>query len=311
LTLRSQDTPVAVDLYGYGKVGRALLPILKRSGLRLLAARDSHGVRFFSTNSRGRRVLVDATSPAYAGAAAENWIRTIEETLVSGTPVVTCNKAPLALAWTRIARAAEKGRTTVCCSGTVGGGTPYLLLLRRLQLTHGIRSIRASLSGTLEYICRRIAAGTPLGKAVESARRAGWTEPDPGIDLDGTDIRAKSVIVHNALFARGPILTLSPTRPRIDWTAPWVARLAAARQSFSIEARITPGRIRLGVVPQAGRAQADSPVASSKVEATLADGSTVLLAGPGAGPTLTAGALAGDLLTLREAGASNRIGVWP
>ncbi|MDE6512199.1 MAG: bifunctional aspartate kinase/homoserine dehydrogenase I, partial [Muribaculaceae bacterium] len=49
--------------------------------------------------------------------------------------------------------------------------------------------------GTLNYIFDVLSSDIPLSKAVEMAREAGYAEPDPRIDLSGTDVVRKIVIL--------------------------------------------------------------------------------------------------------------------
>ncbi|MDE5789887.1 MAG: bifunctional aspartate kinase/homoserine dehydrogenase I, partial [Muribaculaceae bacterium] len=49
--------------------------------------------------------------------------------------------------------------------------------------------------GTLNYIFNVLAKDVPLSKAVELAKEAGYTEPDPRIDLSGKDVIRKLVIL--------------------------------------------------------------------------------------------------------------------
>jgi len=51
------------------------------------------------------------------------------------------------------------------------------------------------LSGTLSYIFNSLNAGTPFSTAVLEAQKRGYTEPDPRIDLSGTDVARKLLIL--------------------------------------------------------------------------------------------------------------------
>jgi len=299
---------LAVDVYGYGQVARALLPLLPRNGIRIASVRDSRRIRISHRAGNARRVFVDATSPRYFGEAAQAWVRWLEATLAGGTPVVTCNKPPLAIAWGRLARAAARGRTSLSCSATVGGGTPVLLVLRRLHASHGIARVEAALNATTNYVLDRVAKGASVAQAVRGTQRAGWAEPDPTLDLDGTDAYAKAVIIHNLLFADRRPLALDDSRPRQRIDARRVRRLARTGASPRALATIVPGRISFRIV--GGRAADRLPggIGLAAVRAVLRDGSEAFLTGPGAGPRATAGGLLGDLLALDD---ENRYGVLP
>jgi homoserine dehydrogenase len=290
-----------VELCGAGAVGNAFARRLAATPHLLGTVRT----RTATTRLRAQEpdLLVDATSPAYDGPAALAWAELLERTLRGGGAVATCNKAPLALAWDRLERAAKAGGGTLAASATVGGGTPLLATLRRLRAVHGVTRVEASLSGTLSFLLPRVAAGASLEAAVAEAQRAGLAEPDPGLDLDGTDATAKGVILHNALFDRP--LRLDPDRPRLRLDPERIAACAQGGAAPVALARIAPGRVEVGLAAW-DRAW---PPGTAWVRAHHPDGTWTELAGPGAGPDATAAALVADLdwlLGARQGG----IGPW-
>lgn len=301
---------LAVDLNGVGRVGQALLPLLRRHGIVVAAVR-SRTRSYPRDGGVGRRVFVDATSPRYEGADAESWLRRLEEVLEGGTPVVTCNKAPLAIGWTRLVDAARHGGTSISCSGTVGGGTPVLLLLHRLHRSQGIERIDAALNATLGYVCRRVVTGGSIALAVEEAKSAGIAEPDPALDLDGTDSYAKSLIVHNLLFSTRPALSLEPTRPRLRLEEQRILELARSGDAPTVVSTITPRGVAVALASFAGGPRQASEPAVATVRATLRGGSQSTISGPGAGPRATAGAVLGDLLELSSPSRGTIPGVLP
>ena len=50
---------LAVDVYGYGQVARALLPMLKRAEIGIATVRDRTRIRISHPARGGRRVFVD------------------------------------------------------------------------------------------------------------------------------------------------------------------------------------------------------------------------------------------------------------
>ena len=58
-----------------------------------------------------------------------------------------------------------------------------------------ILKLQAVLSGTLNFIFNTISKEIPLSKAIEMAKEARFSEPDPRIDLSGTDVIRKLVIL--------------------------------------------------------------------------------------------------------------------
>lgn len=78
----------------------------------------------------------------------------------------------------------------------VGAGLPILGTINNL-INSGdqIIKIQAVVSGTLNYIFSNINAAVPFSKAVAAAMHAGYSEPDPRVDLSGTDVVRKLVIL--------------------------------------------------------------------------------------------------------------------
>ena len=78
----------------------------------------------------------------------------------------------------------------------VGAGLPIINTMNSL-INSGDRilKIEAVLSGTLNYIFNTISETIPFSKTIEMAKEARFAEPDPRIDLSGTDVIRKLVIL--------------------------------------------------------------------------------------------------------------------
>ncbi len=78
----------------------------------------------------------------------------------------------------------------------VGAGLPIINTMNAL-INSGdkILKLQAVLSGTLNFIFNTISADIPLSKAIRMAKEAGYSEPDPRIDLSGKDVIRKLVIL--------------------------------------------------------------------------------------------------------------------
>lgn len=78
----------------------------------------------------------------------------------------------------------------------VGAGLPIINTINDLTGSGDkILCIEAVLSGTLNFVFNEISADTPFSKAVRMAREAGYSEPDPRVDLCGKDVIRKLVIL--------------------------------------------------------------------------------------------------------------------
>jgi aspartokinase/homoserine dehydrogenase 1 len=78
----------------------------------------------------------------------------------------------------------------------VGAGLPIINTIN--DLIHSgdkILKIEAVLSGTLNYIFNTISADVPFSQTIRKAQEEHYSEPDPRIDLSGTDVIRKLVIL--------------------------------------------------------------------------------------------------------------------
>ena len=78
----------------------------------------------------------------------------------------------------------------------VGAGLPIINTMNAL-INSGdkIVKLQAVLSGTVNYIFNTISKDIPLSKAIWMAKEARFSEPDPRVDLSGTDVIRKLVIL--------------------------------------------------------------------------------------------------------------------
>jgi bifunctional aspartokinase / homoserine dehydrogenase 1 len=79
---------------------------------------------------------------------------------------------------------------------TVGAGLPIIKTINDLVLSGDkILKIEAVLSGTMNFIFNELSPELPLSLAIKKAREKGYSEPDPRIDLNGTDVVRKIMIL--------------------------------------------------------------------------------------------------------------------
>ncbi|MGL4293519.1 MAG: bifunctional aspartate kinase/homoserine dehydrogenase I [Bacteroidales bacterium] len=137
-------------------------------------------------------VFVDCTaSPAIAGIYNELMRHNIN--------VVTANKIAASSAYENYsslkAMARDKG-IKFLFETNVGAGLPIINTINNL-INSGdeILKIEAVVSGTLNYIFNVLSEEIPLSKAIRMAQEAGYAEPDPRLDLNGSDVIRKLVIL--------------------------------------------------------------------------------------------------------------------
>ena len=137
-------------------------------------------------------VFVDCTSSAEIAAL-------YQPLLENNVSVVAANKIAASSPYQDYARL----KNTAVARGVkflfetnVGAGLPIISTINDL-LNSGdkILKIEAVLSGTLNFIFNEISANMPMSEAVRRAVEAGYSEPDPRVDLSGTDVIRKLVIL--------------------------------------------------------------------------------------------------------------------
>ncbi|MBW2254999.1 MAG: bifunctional aspartate kinase/homoserine dehydrogenase I [Deltaproteobacteria bacterium] len=139
-----------------------------------------------------RPVLVDVSD-------ADTSHHTFLAAMKLGCDVVTANKKPLAgsmATFTSLLGTAEEHERILRAEATVGAGLPVIDTLDTLIST-GDRLTRARgcFSGTLGYLMTRVQQGARFSEAVREAVDLGYTEPDPVVDLCGTDVARKALIL--------------------------------------------------------------------------------------------------------------------
>ena len=176
---------------------------------------------------RAGDVVVDATASDAIAAQHAAW-------LASGIHVVTANKLGNGAHLVRaeaIMRAQRGSGAHYGDSATVGAGLPLLRSLRELVAGGDrIHAIEGVLSGSLAWLFARFDGMRPFSGFVREAVTAGYTEPDPRIDLSGEDVCRKLLIL-----ARAAGLSLQSDDIEVDSLVP--ASLAAA-STDALDARL-------------------------------------------------------------------------
>ena len=262
-------------------------------------------------------VLVDATASEIVANRHAEW-------LARGVHVVTANKLGNGAASIRahsIADAVRASGARYGDSATVGAGLPLLRSLRALVAGGDrIHRVEGVLSGSLAWLFNHYDGMRPFSGFVREARAAGYTEPDPRLDLSGEDVRRKLLIL-----ARAAGLLLSAEEVRVESLVP--AELAALpvdeldgaldRQDVPLAVRFKEAyqnRERLRFLGRFNAEGASVGLQSLPADHPLCGGSgtdnrvaifsdryreqPLLIQGPGAGAEVTAAALLDDVLEI-------------
>ncbi len=96
----------------------------------------------------------------------------------------------------QLKKAAQRRGVKFLFETNVGAGLPIIRTINDL-VNSGDKVLRveAVLSGTLNFIFNKLSARTPFSETVRMAKEAGYSEPDPRVDLSGMDVVRKLVIL--------------------------------------------------------------------------------------------------------------------
>jgi len=113
--------------------------------------------------------------------------------------VVTANKIACSSSYEYYAnlkqRAIQKG-VKFSFETNVAAGLPVISTINDLiKSGDRILKLEAVVSGTLNYIFNTMSEEIPLSKAIRMAKDEGYSEPDPRLDLSGTDVKRKLLIL--------------------------------------------------------------------------------------------------------------------
>ncbi len=122
-----------------------------------------------------------------------------KELLDNNVSVVTANKIAASGCYEEyqsLKHIARKRGVKFLFETNVGAGLPIINTINSL-INSGdkITGIEAVISGTLNFISNNVSREIPLSKAIIMAKEAGYSEPDPRLDLNGSDVVRKIVIL--------------------------------------------------------------------------------------------------------------------
>ncbi|MBR6446757.1 MAG: bifunctional aspartate kinase/homoserine dehydrogenase I [Prevotella sp.] len=113
--------------------------------------------------------------------------------------IVTANKIAASSAfeaYSRLKQTAMERGVKFLFETNVGAGLPIIGTINDLRNSGDrILKIEAVLSGTLNFIFNALSSEVTFSEAVRQAKEQGYSEPDPRIDLSGTDVVRKIIIL--------------------------------------------------------------------------------------------------------------------
>jgi homoserine dehydrogenase len=316
--------PLSVALAGLGTVGGGVLKLL-RDNADIVAARAGRPIAVTAVSARDRTkdrgVAVSglrwyddpvalAADPAVdvvvelIGGADGPSRALVEAAIAAGKPVVTANKAMLAVHGAALAAAAEARNVPLAFEAAVAGGIPAIKALREGLAANHISRIAGILNGTCNYILTQMRErGREFAEVLADAQKLGYAEADPSFDIDGIDAAHKLAILAALAFGRPVAFDAVHVEG--------IRRISALDVAFAGElgyrikllgiARRTDGGIEARVHPCMVPTAAPIARVDGVFNAVVAEGDfvgRVMLEGRGAGAGPTASAVVADLIDL-------------
>ena len=325
--------PLRVGVAGLGVVGGGVLRLLRQNA-DVITARAGRPVAVVAVSARDRarnrcedlgalRWYADAAELArdpgvdvvveLIGGAEGVARKLVLAALQAGRPVVTANKALLALHGAELAQAADSGGAVLAFEAAVAGGIPVIKAMREGLAGNRIRRVAGILNGTCNYILTQMRErGREFADVLADAQKLGYAEADPSFDVDGVDAAHKLAILAALAFGRP-----------VDFAAIHVEGIrgvSALEQRFARElgyrikllgiARLVDGgvesRVHPCMVPEAAPlARVDGVYNAVVVEGDFSG--RLMLEGRGAGAGPTASAVVADLIDIARGRA---VPVW-
>jgi aspartokinase/homoserine dehydrogenase 1 len=122
-----------------------------------------------------------------------------DQLLQRSISVVACNKVACSSPYEYYKKLKDLAREHNCLflfETNVGAGLPVIGTLNDLMRSGDkINKIEAVLSGTLNFVFNNYNGSTKFADVVKQAQDEGYTEPDPRLDLSGTDVMRKIMIL--------------------------------------------------------------------------------------------------------------------
>ena len=122
-----------------------------------------------------------------------------EQLLQKSISVVACNKIASSspyIYYRRLKDLSKEFNAAYFFETNVGAGLPVIGTLNDLLRSGDkIRKMEAVLSGTLNFVFNHYDGKTKFASVVKQAQDEGYTEPDPRLDLSGTDVMRKIMIL--------------------------------------------------------------------------------------------------------------------
>ncbi|MGC3979095.1 MAG: bifunctional aspartate kinase/homoserine dehydrogenase I [Paludibacteraceae bacterium] len=177
--------------------------ILQRQGIELehcIENLKQNGEKSTTKLLKDAIIEMNIFNSVFVDCTASEDIASLYQTLLEkNISVVTANKIAASSEYAKYAQLKESARqrgVKFLFETNVGAGLPIINTMNNLTNSGDrILKMEAVVSGTLNFIFNTISKEIPLSQTIRLAKEAGYSEPDPRIDLSGKDVIRKLVIL--------------------------------------------------------------------------------------------------------------------
>jgi homoserine dehydrogenase len=225
----------------------------------------------------------------------------VEAALKLGKPVVTANKALIAVHGAELAALAEANGAPLLFEAAVMGGTPAVKMLREAMVGDEVEAVAGILNGTCNYILTEMEeTGRSFAAVLGEAQSLGYAEADPTTDVGGFDAAHKITILAALAFGCAPNYAAAQVEgiDQVELIDIHLARDLGYRIRLVAQATRSDAGVTVSVHP--ALAPLGHPLAETKgpLNALFIEGrriGRIFIQGPGAGAGPTAAAVAADI----------------
>ncbi len=229
----------------------------------------------------------------------------ISKALNAGKHVITANKAVMFEHGNELINLANQRNSYLLFEAAVAAGTPIIKMLSNDLGANQVSKISGMLNGTTNYILSNMESGVSFEDALEEAKERGYAEPDPSLDINGTDAAHKIGILAS--------LALNSNLPADKFHIEGIENISAKDFKYADEFDLTIKHLAVTKKAEAEIELRSHPVLIDK-NSSLGGLSGVrngiqintdllgefLIAGSGAGRESTASGLISDLIALSK-----------
>ena len=183
-------------------IARSVKGVFNRDGIDLeeWRMRLEEGISLTPSRLRDEVIGMNIFNSVFVDCTANAEIASLyEEFLSRGISVVAANKIAASSDYSNYKRLKDISRmrgVKYLFETNVGAGLPIIGTINDLRNSGDrILKMEAVVSGTLNFIFNTLSEDIPFSQTVRMAKEQGFSEPDPRMDLSGTDVIRKLVIL--------------------------------------------------------------------------------------------------------------------